>query len=487
MANAEQVYKEFIERYRCSPENNGAGPGLFVREVLGVQPDPWQDEVLSAYGAGERRISVASCHGVGKTTVASWIMVHQLLTKFPQKCVCTAPTQGQLFDALFNEVKIWIGRLPDWLQQLFEVKAERVELKAAPNDSFITARTSRAEQPEALAGVHSANVILVADEASGIPEAIYEAAAGSMSGGVAGESALTLLIGNPVRGQGFFYDTHHKLKDMWRTIQVAFSDSTRVSADFVEDMRRRYGERSNAYRVRVLGLFPEGEDDTVISKELVEWAVGRDVKANPKAVTVWGLDVARFGGDRNALAKRKANVQLEPVKVWMNTDLMETARKVHEEYNFTPPSERPTEILVDAIGIGAGVCDRLRQLGLPARAINVSESASAEEQYARLRDELWFKSKEWLQKLDCYLHPADKDLIAELSVPTFGYLPNGKRKVEGKQEMKKRKALEGGRSPDVADAWNLTFAGTAATMGYGTQAGGVAWNQPLTRGIKGIV
>jgi len=213
---------QFITLYR-------ADPVLFVKEVLGVEPDEWQKDFLTAVASGERKISIRSGHGVGKSTTASWAMLWFLLTRYPVKVVVTAPTSAQLYDALFAELKRWVKELPQPIQELLDVKQERIELKASATEAFISARTSRAEQPEALQGVHSDNVMLVADEASGVPEAVFEAAAGSMSG----HNALTILLGNPVRSSGFFFDTHNRLKDECWTKRVSCVDSKRVSKEYV--------------------------------------------------------------------------------------------------------------------------------------------------------------------------------------------------------------------------------------------------------------
>jgi hypothetical protein len=114
---------------------------------------------------------------------------------------------------------------------------------------------------------------------------------------------------------------------------------------------------------------------------------------------------------------------------------------------------RPREILIDAIGLGAGVYDRCKELGLPVRAINVGEAAATRENCMRLRDELWFKGREWFQDRTCSL-PQDEALIAELTAPTYTFSSTGKMVVESKADMKKR----GMRSPDLADAFLLTFA-----------------------------
>jgi hypothetical protein len=449
---------------------------LFVREVLGVEPDEWQCKLMDAVAAGERQISVRSGHGVGKSTVASWLAIWHILVWYPQKTVITAPTGSQLYDALFSEVKSWVNLLPEWARELLDVRAERIELVAAPAESFISARTSRAETPEALQGVHSDRVLLIADEASGIPEAVFDAAGGSMSG----HTACTILLGNPTRGSGFFYDTHNKLKDRWWTLRVSCADSPRVSPEYIEGAKARYGEESNAYRVRVLGEFPLRDDDTVVPLELVEAAMNRDVSGNPTAPVIWGLDVARFGSDASALAKRQGSIVHE-VRTWRGLDLMQTCGVVKSEYDATFGAMRPTEILVDSIGLGAGVCDRLRELGLPARGINVSESPSMGELYTNLRAELWFRLKGWLEARDCRL-PNEEGLFAELVSPRYSFASNGKRKVESKDEMKRR----GLPSPDKADALCLTMATDAATALYGVAAGG-GWNKPLRRMIKGVV
>jgi len=84
--------------------------------------------------------------------------------------------------------------------------------------------------------------------------------------------------------------------------------------------------------VRVLGEFPTSDDETVIPLELVLGTVGGNV-SSLDYYPVWGVDVALFGDDRTALAKRQANKLLEPVKSWNSTDLMATAGKIKAEYD----------------------------------------------------------------------------------------------------------------------------------------------------------
>ena len=469
MAKTENVFAQWVDRYHPDPV-------LFVKEVLGVDPDPWQEKFLMAIARGDRKISVRSGHGVGKSTASSWAMLWYFMTRSPVKVVVTAPTSSQLYDAMFAELKRWINTMPLPLQGLLTVKQERIEFNAAPTEMFISARTSRAEQPEALQGIHSDNVMLVADEASGVPEQVFEAAAGSMSG----HNAVTLLLGNPVRSSGFFYDTHTRLADEWTTFQVSCKDSPRVSDEYIQEMATLYGEDSNVYRIRVLGEFPKGDDDTVIPMDLLEQAVHRDVAPSLHAPIVWGLDVARFGSDRSALCKRQGNAVIEPIKTWKNLDLMQLTGAVVAEYQALGPSQQPREILVDSIGLGAGVVDRLRELGLPARGINVAESPAMGGTYRNLKAELWYRAKAWLEARDCTL-VRDDVLIAELATVRYSFTSNGKVQIEGKDEIRKR----GLPSPDKADAFVLTFAGDAAIGMYGSAAGN-KWNQPLRRNLARV-
>tara|TARA_B100000427_G_scaffold124386_2_gene103509 strand:- start:2564 stop:3973 length:1410 start_codon:yes stop_codon:yes gene_type:complete len=464
-------FVDFISKYKDNPVD-------FCEEVLGVEPDDWQQNLLNDVAEGKRRISVRSAHGVGKSSVASWVLIHTLLTNLNCKLIVTAPTSGQLFDALFAELKKWIREMPQALQDLVEIKSDRVELKSRRAEAFISARTSRKEQPEALAGVHSqGKVILLCDEASGIPETIFESAAGSMSG----EECTTILLGNPTRNSGLFYDTHHKLKGSWQTYHISAYDSPRVSEDFVEEMKERYGEGSAAFSVRVLGNFAEADDDTIIPLELIEAAVAREVEVDKTVRDVyWALDVARHGNDSSVLVKRRGNVITE-IKSWQRLDLMELTGRVQAEFDTTEPEQRPVEVYVDAIGLGYGVLDALNNIGrMSAVGINVAESPSQKETYLNLRSELWFKFKGWLEERMCSL-PRNEQMIADLVSVKYKFVASGRIQVESKEQIKKRI----GRSPDYADALVLLMAGDAIASRAGQTYKN--WKQPLMRNVKGVV
>jgi len=319
-------------------------------------------------------------------------------------------------------------------------------------------------------------VLLICDEASGIPDAVYQAASGSMSG----HNCTTILAGNPIRLSGLFYDTFHSLSDLWTTYHVPSASCTRVNSDFEMDMARRYGKGGNGYRIHWQGEFPLSEADAVIPRDLAVAALTRDVGALP-VQPVWGLDVAFRGDDRSALCKRRGNVVSEAVLVWQGLDPMELAGRIKAEYDLTREKDKPSAICVDAIGLGSGVAHRLRELGLPSREINVAESSSMKEKYSNTKTELWFTARDWFEARNCYLSPENAKLVDELCQAEFKTLDStGKLAMRPKDEQQ---GVDGYRSPDLADAFILTFAAPSISASGWQPTGG----QPVRyRNIGGL-
>lgn len=444
-----------------------AGPAEWAREVLGVTPTPQQIQAGLAL-VERRRVSIRSGHGTGKSTFMAWAILWFLSCYFPSKIPCTAPTGHQLDDILWAELAKWLSVMKDRLPQLaceFEWKSETIELKSAPRESFAVARTSRPERPEALQGFHSENILFVIDEASGIPDEVFQVAEGALST----DGAFVLMAANPTRMDGYFYDSHHKMRARWAALHWNGEDSPMVSRDYIADMAAKYGQESAIYRIRVRGDFA-GNPDGTIPLDMIEAAQRRDVK--DFGDEVWGLDVARFGEDRTALAKRRKNAMRVPVESWRGKDTMQTAGLVKLRYDAA--MKKPEAIFVDVIGLGAGVVDRMKELGLPVVGINVAEQPSANDNYMRLRDELWFKAREWFAGRDVAICD-DESLVAELTLPTYKVTSSGKIQVESKDDLKKRGVV----SPDLADAFCLTF-GQGRPMSKG-------WNQPIKYPKGGVI
>lgn len=479
------AWEAWVARYEDDPV-------LFVREVLGADPWPWQIEVLEAYGKGERRISIRSGHRVGKTAVLSWVTIHHQYFRFPQKTIVMAATEKQLFNALMPEIRNWISVLPQKVQDLLSVQSEYIRLKKQPSASFLSAVAVRAENPEAIAGAHAGgaygegSILIIVDEASGPPDIVFESLAGSM----AGPRACTILAGNPVRRTGFFHQTHTKLAKtpaneteagLWRTFHVSSKDNPNVSPDLAADIARRYGENSNAFRIRVLGEFPISEDDSIIPYDLVMLATQRTEVNQIAGPMVWGLDPASSGDDRTCLVKRRENIVPEKPNFWYKLDEMGIVGRVKDIWDRTAEKERPVAVYVDSIIWGAGVASRLKELGIPAVGIRVSEQPSVRnaQKYKNLRTENWFRMREWFEARNCTM-PHDEDFVEELSSQPYKVIEsNGLVLATPKKDVK----AVLGRSPDAADALMLTFCRNAG-FGVGQSAD---WNTPIKRGLKGIV
>ena len=419
---------------------------LFATQVLGFAPRPWQEEALTAISANDR-VAIRAGHGVGKTAYDAWTILWFMSTRKECKVPVTANSQDQLRDTIWPEIAKAHQRMPADLRDMFEITTERVVRKDNPDNAFAVARVGNAHRPEALQGFHSDNLLFIICEAAGIDEKVFEVAQGALSE----TGSKVSMDGNPTRLSGFFYEAFHRNRSRWYTMKVSCEDVPEAKGH-IEDISTVYGKDSNAYRIRVLGEFPTTEDEQVIPLEWVEASLDREV--DPSSVGyVWGLDVARHGDDRVTLAKRRGNTLTEPIQSWKKLDLMQTVGKVIKEYETVPKSERPDRICVDVIGMGYGVYDRLREQGIPCYAVNVGEQASANDRYLRLRDELWFKGREWFESKTASM-PQDDELIEELTAPTYTFTSSGKIVVEQKSDVKARIR----KSPDLADAFLLTLA-----------------------------
>jgi len=449
-------------------------PWLFATSVLGVLPygapnpngldqlEKWQDDFLRPENfftdpdgnpTANPRHSVRSGHGVGKGFTIAILALWFALCHEDAKAVLTANSQDQLRDNNWPEIKKMARKLPEPLRAQIQIDEEKLYIKAAPEMSFVVRRTASRNNPEALQGIHAKFVLYLVDEASGIFDMVFEVAQGSLST----TGAIACLFSNPTRANGFFFNTHKKLRSTWKTRRVNCEDVERARGH-IDDIIRTYGKESNKYRVRVLGEFPTKDDDTVIPLDLLEAAADRDVKVTD-VWPVWGLDVSRFGDDRTSLIKRQGNTVLEPPIIWKNLNTVQVSGRIIDEYKRTPNDMKPEEVCVDVIGYGAGVVDILDQHGSPlrgkVRGINVAESASVGGQDHRLRDELWWKGRQYFEAKDCRLPKTGcEDLITELATPTYDFTASGMRIVCSKSEMKK----DLGFSPDIADAFLLSLA-----------------------------
>lgn len=453
-------------------------PVIFMREVLLFEPDSWQIEV--AYDLRDYpRVSVKSGQGVGKTGVAAGLFLWFLVCfPFP-RVVATAPTKQQLHDVLWSEIDKWMNNSP-LLPQLLKWTKTYVYMKGYEKRWFAVART--ATKPENMQGFHEDNMLFIVDEASGVSDPIMEAITGTL----AGENNKLLLMGNPTKASGTFYDSHTKDRSLYKLHTVNAENSSRTNKENIAAMKRKYGENSNVVRVRVYGMFPEDEDDTMIPIAWLEASVDTELSDDTaKALGVYrnnagelqppevkgvmqidiGCDVARFGDDKTCIGYR-VNEKVMFYKKYNGQDTNWTASNIAALYLMLKAKYRyryPIAVKIDDGGVGGGVVDQLKSYkrtdkalyeGMDIVPVNFGQPIK-HKYYADTTTFMMGVVKDLISPVDDngnphkaeIILPDDSDLIGQLSCRKYAFTSNGKQKVESKKEMKDR----GLTSPDEAD------------------------------------
>lgn len=483
----EGAWLAFLEKYEKDPV-------AFAEDILGIELMEHQKGVLRAVGAKKRRIAMRSGHRVGKTMLLSIIALWHLVVKYPQKTLVTAPTAGQLFDSLFAEIMTLSKRLPPFIRDLFDFYTDQIALKADPDGSFLSARTASPDKPESFQGIHSANLLVIWDEASGIDERLFNAARGSM----AAPNALQILAGNPVKLNNTFHRAFTTNAELFEKFVISSVGLKTVDPDFIKEVGDTFGVESNEYRIRVLGEFPDTEDESYIPTSIVRAARLRSIAAPSMAAIVYGVDPARQGDDRTVITRRVGLHVIEDQKSLIKKNTMQVVGEIQqmalEDQNrlvaefqaagrnllYLPPV--PAAIVVDVIGIGAGVVDRLLELGYNVISVNAAETATSEPLCKRERDAIWKRARDWLEAGKCRI-PDDDQLAMELTAAHYEYDSTGVLKIEGKKEMKKRV----GRSPDKADSMMLSLMVPVEVITGFLKAGGPGGSMGYGSGPKGAL
>lgn len=419
-------------------------PVLFVRQAFKVEPTKQQTRVLEAV-CNNFKISAVSGHGTGKSANGAFL-IWWFLTCFPHSRIpCTAPTAHQLKDILWAEAMKWGQQLDPWIREQFEIGADTIYNKKYPKTWFAAARTSRKESPDALQGFHADNLLFIIDEASGVPQEIFEPVEGTLTG----LNNKILIQGNPTKTTGFLFDSHYKDKNRWSRLCLSSKNSPLVTQEYIDGMAERYGEDSDIYRVRVLGQFPSASVNQLIPRWTVERAQAEGVLVNQYgwAPVVLGVDIARFGDDRSVIACRQG-IKTHWVRKYNNVDTMGMASHVAAAIGEVGARM----VMIDEGAMGAGVIDRLKQLGY-TNVEGVNFGSQGDTGYTNKRSEMWGRMADWLSQEGVDI-PNDADVHDDLIGPEYGFDNKEQVQLEKKVDMKKR----GLSSPDCGDAIALTFA-----------------------------
>ncbi len=429
-------------------------------------PDTWQrdrlidigNEVLKRDFDGVTpvdpiREATASGHGIGKSALTAWIILWIMSTRPYAKGIVTANTSDQLRTKTWGELGKWRTRciVGHWFEYNNGRGSMSLYHKSWPESWRVDAQTCREENSEAFAGLHSANStpFYIFDEASAVPDKIWEVAEGGLTDG----EPMFFVFGNPTRNTGKFRECFNRSKHRWSTHQIDSRTAKMTNKKLIKQWLDDWGEDSDFFRVRVLGRFPKAGDMQFIPNDVVFDAMkrgsGRYLGDDP---LICGIDLAR-GGDDDCMIQFRRGQDAKSEKVYRITgensrDSMRVAAKLADILD----RHKPDISFLDVGSMGGPIGDRLRQLGYDVIDVGFGHVASDETRYANKTSEMGYRCREWLINGGSIVD--DAQLEEELTSRKFDHDKKDRLILESKKDMKKLIGV----SPDWADALYLTFA-----------------------------
>jgi hypothetical protein len=425
-------------------------------------PDEWQKEFLIDWGKaieennfdGVKPVSAyqdatSSGHGIGKSALVAWIILFIMSTRPFCKGVVTANTGEQL------KTKTW-GELGKWKKRCitghwFSYNNGKGNMNIYHNDHTETwrcdATTSREENSESFAGLHAANSspFYIFDEASAVPDKIWEVAEGGMTDG----EPFWFVFGNPTRNTGRFRECFRKFRHRWKNRKIDSRKAKMTNKDKIQEWVDDYGEDSDFVKVRVRGEFPNMSIKQFIPEDTVQAARGKILRTEQFsfAPVILTCDPAWEGDDSLVIGKRQG-LQFDILKVIPKNDndvhVANLLANYEDQYNADA-------VFIDA-GYGTGILSAGKTMGRLGWRLIWFSGESTDLGYFNKRAEMWGLMKKWLAEGGAI--PDDDELVTDLTGPETVPRVDGKIQLESKKDMKARQLP----SPNKADALALSFA-----------------------------
>ena len=436
-----------------TPLENETGPDKWQRKLLLDLGHAITDGYVENNGVriecrnGAIYISARSGHGIGKSALMSWL-VHWFQSCFANpQAVVTANTENQLKNKTWREVAKWHKLLIN--RHWFRWSPTKFTNLADPSTWFAAATPWSERSPEAFAGTHENHTMMLFDEASAIPDIIWENAEGAMTD-IAGIS-LWVVFGNPTRNTGRFSETFKSERGRWISYEVDSRDSKRTNKELIQQWIDLFGVDSDFVRVRVRGMEPRAGAKQFIPNDIVEEAMGRRIHQKDYyfAPKVIGVDIAREGDDQTVVVVRQGKAMLS-----MDKYRGERTQNVAGVIAEVMAKEDPDHVFLDMGNTGAAVYDLLCGWGLGGSITGVwfGVRMPARHPYVNRRTDMWGNMRRWISDGGCLLR--DNEMRDDLIAPQYDTDESGQVILEPKKAMKAR----GIASPDCGDALALTFA-----------------------------
>lgn len=444
-----------------SPLEHFSGPRRWqrgvLREIAGHIRTGRTKEALNI-GLDMLRDSTVSGRGVGKSALVAWLIHWFLTTRVGASALVSANTEAQLNKVTWGELTKWTALainshwwdisatalVPQgWIADLVET-----QLQIGVRQWGAFGKLWSEENPDGYAGPHNMlGMMLIFDEASGIPDSIFSVAEGYFTEPILDRYWFTFSNGR--RFTGYFYECHNGVKrNFWNTRSIDAREVEGTDTKRYESIIEEYGPDSNEARVEVYGQFPKENDEQLFPPYLIDEAMKRPPWNDPTAPVIMGVDPAR-GGDTTVIRVRRGR-DLIAKRRYNGADLMVVVGHVIEAiHEFSPAMT-----VVDEAGLGFGVVDRLREQGYAVRGFNFGWKSTKPRRYLNRRAEVYDAAREWMRTASI---PADPKLKKDfLAIRKADPTSKGQMQLVSKDDM--------GFSPDDADAVVMTFAFPMATV-----------------------
>lgn len=425
---------------------------LRIKNHLKIQ----KDKVAIELSPTMYQSATTSGRGPGKSALVAWLTLWMMSTRLGSTTVVTANTEAQLKSRTWAELGKWhtMSINSHWFEKgamslkpapWFE-DALKKQLKVDTGYYYAQAQLWSEESPDAFAGVHNhAGILVIFDEASGIPKQIWTVTEGFFTEPVV--DRYWFVFSNPRRNTGEFFECFHKGREYWYRRHIDSRTVEGVDVAKLQAIVDRHGDDSDEARIEVKGEFPRQGDKQFISRDVVEMAIEREIVTDDYAPLVMGIDIARFGDDKTVFRWRQGrDARSIPAVMLKGKDNMEVANEAAHWIDKL----NPDAVCIDA-GNGTGVIDRLKEMGYRVHEVWFG-SKSEDPEYFNKRTEIWARMRDALGGM-CI--DGNADLKDDLVGPMYDFGKGGdKVMLETKEQMKKR----GLASPDHGDALALTFA-----------------------------
>lgn len=436
-------------------------------------PDEWQRSFLSDWGDAIRergfngvvpveayQSATSSGHGIGKSALTAWVILFIMSTRPFCKGVTTANTSDQLKTKTWGELGKWKKRCitGHWFEYNNSKGNMNIYHAEHPESWRCDAQTCREENAESFAGLHAASSspFYIFDEASAVPDAIWEVAEGGMTDG----EPFWFVFGNPTRNSGRFRECFRKFRHRWKTRKIDSRTAKMTNKQKIQQWVDDYGEDSDFVKVRVRGEFPNMSVKQFIAEDVVQAARKRHLRVNEYdfAPVILTCDPAWEGDDALVIGKRQGLKYEILASIPKNDNDVMIANMIARFED----EHKADAVFIDG-GYGTGIVSAGKTMGRSWRLVWFAEKSN-DPGYFNKRAEMWGLMKAWLAEGGAI--PDDDELCADLTGPETVPRLDGKIQLESKKDMKAR----GLPSPNKADSLCLSFAHPVRSRVRGSRA-----------------